>query len=346
MTSTSCSTVPALSIPSDQHCNVCDVWRERCTILQERVRVLESQLEAASPQLLATTPLTSSQTSDDTTTDETPVTDDVLVPTAVAALPAAPAELKQLFAEAAITEAEPLFECSVGDTPQTTAEVAGECTVVHVTAANRPRLLADLTAVLAGLELYIAKMFSNVTGGEAVEAFDAEETASFEFWVQEPGPEHSSLNPVRERMRRRAIEKRLSKWSAGRVLERQAKTRAEGGIGAAEDTPNWCEAPALPSHPETLPEEASSAEMEQRDTLLAALTAALCSSEITWLGAVNPVLARRTAAALLPRMRRLQLAPGAHIDHMNMSDECSTAARSACSHSFGALTGPASRSVR
>ena len=329
-------------------CDTCENLRARCAFLEARVRELEEQLDASKLQLEQRALLASASANApggmpmSLNSPEIMVVDSPRFDLSEAHAPApqglATASATIARSDTATEEAElmsslgdMLFECSVADAPQKTEDIDGQCTVVRVTAADRPRLLADLTAVLAGVGLYIGKMSTQTTwsssNSDMEDDADVDGQATFEFWVQETSGD--GLGPVLERVKRRGIEQRLRQWSmAAPVLERQAQPKLqtiEGGTGAAEaggatpeghDHPKWPGAKSLPAHatddddaPDSTPTPTPT-----RASLISALTAALSTPELTWLGALPPALARRTATALLPHMTRLELPAGLHVE--------------------------------
>ena len=113
------------------------------------------------------------------------------------------------------------FEVSVSDAPQRCDEVSGACTIVRVHAPNRPGLLVAISQVLAGVDLTVAR---------AVIQTSQQGRAANEFWVQQQSAE--GAGPVAERVKRRAIEQRLRRWSAGKQLDSAAlPLSSQGGLG-------------------------------------------------------------------------------------------------------------------
>ena len=164
-------------------------------------------------------------------------------------------------------------------------------------------LLAGLSTVLEGVGLTIARATIQTSENDIV---------SNEFWVQEPGAD--GPGPVLERFKRRAIEQRLRQWSAGERRDNQeAPSLRRVETNAPIELPDWHFDAVLESHPPA--GEGDAEDEEQRQRLINALAAALTTSGVSWLGALPPVLARRTAESVLPRMSRLRLAEGSRIDH-------------------------------
>ena len=195
------------------------------------------------------------------------------------------------------------LEVKVDNTPRHEA-TCGACTVVHVRTIDRTGLLAQLSAVLAGVDLSIARALFTVS---------EQGVASNEFWVQQTSFD-GRLGPILEGVKRRAIEQRVRQWSAGQRLELRAQhlpfTHASFGLSELLKLPRWQGVVELPQHNDE--EELIGAGAEQREALINALTAAL-TTDCTWLGALPPVLARQTASDLLPRMCRVCLPVGANI---------------------------------
>jgi hypothetical protein len=88
------------------------------------------------------------------------------------------------FTAAGIAEAEAAEEVShtelvvkVADAPRRCHDVVGACTVVHVRTFDRPGLLASLSAVLGGMDLYVARATLDTSSHGLV---------TNEFWVRLP----------------------------------------------------------------------------------------------------------------------------------------------------------------
>ena len=112
------------------------------------------------------------------------------------------------------------LEVKVVDTPRSCSEVAGACTVVHVRAFDKKGLLAAVLAVLAGMDLQVARaMFHTSEQALAVQ----------EFWVQQQSAD--GLCPVLEGVQRRAIEQRVRQWSAGRCYTERPMQRSCSLVG-------------------------------------------------------------------------------------------------------------------
>eukprot|EP00966_Prymnesium_polylepis_P071251 1654990-Prymnesium_polylepis.1 len=205
-------------------------------------------------------------------------------------------------AEAAAEERQAELQVKVSDNLQVCDEVNGACTVVSVRSTDRPGLLANISAVLAGIDLTVARaVFSTSEDG----------VVSNDFWVQEPGAD--GLGPVLERHKRRSIEQRLRQWSAG--IETQELDGSSAGLRESKrrnsndgsgELPRWANTVLLEPHKDT--------EGEGAAPLVHALADALSTPNLSWLGVLPPVLARRTAIALLPRMTRLSIAAGGRIE--------------------------------
>lgn len=197
-------------------------------------------------------------------------------------------------AEAEEVEQESLSELwvKVMDEPRRCIGVMGACTVVKVRTTDRPALLESLATALFGVDLSIARATFETADGLACN----------EFWVQEASEDGSG--PVLEDVKRRRIEQRLRQWCADRGPARPQRVSG-AALGRA---PDWPCAEALPPHA------AESTDAAERESLLSSLASALSVDGVSWLGALPPVLARQTAAALLPRMHRLRVEPGGAIE--------------------------------
>jgi len=234
------------------------------------------------------------------------------------AIQRSPAQLHAIrgYTEAGLAEAEAAeeslhgeLEVSVGDAPRRCPEATGACTVVQVRTIDRPGLLAQISAVLAGVDLTIARAFFRTSEQGVV---------SNEFWVQQTGTD-GRLGPIIEGVKRRAIEQRIRQWSAGQRMELRAQHVASGhassDLSELLKLPSWQGATELPPHSDT-------DDIEHRQAFIRALTAAL-TTDCSWLGALPPVLARQTATALLPRLHRVHVPAGAKIER-NRPDQLGT----------------------
>ena len=220
-----------------------------------------------------------------------------------------------------------VMEAHVAPQPYTDPD-HGEVTIIRVRTPDRPRLLADLTALIAGLGLSCTKAL--IKTEEAPEAPDG--MAVNEFWVQEEGDQ--GMGAVRERTKRSAIEQRLRQWSATTTrptLQRQAALaqRAAGGAAHPDDDasgsmqlPPWPGASHVFDPAVGMPWAADEVHGASADAaLVSPLAAALMTPGVTWLGALPPCLSRRLAAALLPQMTRMQLAGGTTIAHARSASD-------------------------
>ena len=79
---------------------------------------------------------------------------------------------------------EDVMEATVAPAPYADPE-HGEVTIIKVCMPDRPRLLADLTALIAGMGLSCAK--ATISTEEHAEADGRPDMAVNEFWVQEEG---------------------------------------------------------------------------------------------------------------------------------------------------------------
>ena len=218
--------------------------------------------------------------------------------------------------EAAVEMQQGDLEVSVGDAPRRCNEAIGACTVVRVNTLDRPGLLAQLSAVLAGVDLSIAKAFFRTSEAGVV---------SNEFWVQQIGSD-GLLGPVIEGVKRRAIEQRIRQWSAGQRLELRAQhvafSHASDDLSELLRLPDWQGAVELPQHNDDDEGPSIGSGAPRRAAFVEALTSALIT-ECSWLGALPPVLARQTASALLPRLCRVRLSAGATV-RRNRPDQLGT----------------------
>ena len=180
------------------------------------------------------------------------------------------------------------LEVKVADASRSCSEAAGACTVVQVRTIDRPGLLAQLSSVLGGMDLRIARAFFRTSDAGVV---------SNEFWVQTMGAD-GRLGPILEGVKRRAIEQRIRQWSAGQRLELRAQHLACGpaacDLGELLKLHGWDGAAELSPHALDDDDPFGAGVAPPHEALIGALTNALVT-ECSWLGALPPVLARPTA---------------------------------------------------